>query len=226
LALPPPEPTSAEDPELAVAGDPFASVWDDASLAQQRRLLRRALAVAQSRNIALYLYWGSLLGHVREGGILSWDDDVDFALFETARAAELQAAFEDNGLKIHALSSASETWIKVFDPTYAPTLHPHCPWTWPCIDIFMYATDAKDAEGFCPMLAYPRELVLPGRATIFEGARCWEPEQPLAVLDLQYAGWRDCEVSPHYSHRREQPNVSRSTRRIVTDVNGRKVRQD
>jgi hypothetical protein len=89
----------------------------------------------------------------------------------------------------------------------------------------MYATDEKNAEGSFPVLAYPHELILPGRATTFEGARCWEPERPLAVLDLQYADWRDCEVSPPYSHRREQLNVSHATRRIVTDVHGRKVRQ-
>ncbi|MGO9773406.1 MAG: LicD family protein, partial [Roseiarcus sp.] len=225
LELTPLEPASATNPGTAVIGDPFASVWDDTSLAQQRRLLQRTLAIAESRKIALYLYWGTLLGHVREAGILPWDDDVDFALFDPGQAAELCAAFQADGLKTHDLRSASETWIKVFDPTYAVTPYPLCPWTWPCIDIFIYSMDPKTANGSCPVVAYPHDLILPGRVTMFEGARCWEPEQPLAVLDLQYGDWRNCEVSPHYSHRSEQLNAGQSTRRIVTDVHGQKIRQ-
>ena len=47
--------------------DPFASVWDETSLARMRQLLQRVLGIAERLNVALYLDWGTLLGHVREG---------------------------------------------------------------------------------------------------------------------------------------------------------------
>ena len=214
----PAEPARPEEERLA-----FASVWDQPSLTQQRALLQRVSTIAESRNIALFLYWGTLLGHVRDGGILPWDDDVDLAMFEWKGTAELRQAFEAAGLAVHDKRTPSETWLKVYDPTYPVTPRPNLPWTWPCIDIFIYAEQGEITDGFCPVSPIPRDLILPGRITTFEGVRCWEPEQPCAVLDRQYADWRRCEQTSRYSHRREQSNARWATRQIVTDAQGCKI---
>ena len=216
-------PTAAANPDSA-ARDPFASAWDPSALAQQRHLLQRVVSIAESQKLALYLYWGTLLGHVREGGILPWDDDVDLAWFDPSRAQydAFRAAIEAAGLRIFDRADGTDVWIKICDPN-AP-IQSHYPWTWPFVDIFLYSVNPEAADSSYPVAACAGEILLPGRITTFEGVRCWEPEQPLAVLDIQYAGWRSCETSSYYRHRFEQIVGATSTRRIETDQHGRKLR--
>jgi hypothetical protein len=206
--------------------DPFASVWDETSLARQRQLMQRVLAIAERLDVALYLDWGTLLGHVREGRILPWDDDVDFALLDPGRYWELLAAFKSDGLHTwdHRSPATNLAWTKVYDPAYPVTSDHH--WTWPFVDIFIYSDNTEIADNSWPNLAFPRDLILPGRITVFEGTRCWEPEQPLAVLDLLYPRWRSIEATSKWNHRVERPNARIFLRPILTDIRGRKTRPD
>jgi hypothetical protein len=216
--------SGSRDSAVRAASDPFASVWDESALAQQRQLLARITAIAETHRLALYLFWGTLLGHVRQGGVLPWDDDVDLALFDpdADRYAAFRAAIEAAGLQIFDKSQGSDIWIKICDPS-SPVQSHYCGWTWPFVDIYIYATTPKTAESAWPPLPWPREQVLPGRIATFEGVSCWEPEQPLALLDLQYRGWRHLEKSSHWNHRREARRGIIVPRSVVTDAWGRKI---
>jgi len=205
----------------AMTADPFASVWDDETLARQRRLLHRVAEIAAAKGIALYLDSGTLLGHVRQGGILPWDDDLDLALPDGSRALELGAAIAEAGLQWRFIGG--ETFMKVYDPTYP---HPQEGWTWPFVDIFVFHRQGEQLVGSWPTLSLPRALILPGRRTTFEGAACWEPENPLAVLDSMYPGWRIREVSTSLNHREGRFADEIAIRHIRTDARGRKIDHD
>ncbi len=202
----------------------FNSIWDPPAKTQQLALLRRVLAAAEAHDLALYLFWGTLLGHVRENGMLPWDDDVDLAVFDPGhdRLAAFRAALDAEGLQTFDRAQGPDVWIKICDPT-APIQSHGFPWTWPFIDIFIYSCDPDANDACWPALRYPRNLVMPGRLTQFEGLRCWEPEQPQSLLDLQYEGWRDRERSSDWNHRWETPAKAVSIRSILTDARGRKL---
>jgi len=199
------------------ADDPFANVWGATTLEQVRALLHRIAAVATAEDVPLYLFWGTLLGHVRAGGILPWDDDVDLALFDRERLPALQAALEAAGLRVVQHRTRSDAMLKVFDP--ASPLIAEANWGFPFIDIFIYRPGGSGAEA----PRFPLALLLPGRPVTFEGCRLWEPEQPLALLDRHYNGWRTMEKSTGWSHREERRMRIIAVRRIRTDANGRKL---
>jgi hypothetical protein len=195
------------------AEDPFASVWDAASLERMRALLRRVAAVGEAEAVPLYLFWGTLLGHVREGGILAWDDDADLALFEAERAPAVQAALEAAGLSVVRYADV----LKVFDPTTPATAGRD--WSFPFVDIFVYQPGTSSKR----VLPFETALLLPGRPVAFEGARLWEPEQPLEVLDQYYRGWREKEKSTWWNHREDRMMRIIAVRGIRTDARGRKL---
>lgn len=197
--------------------DPFASVWDAASLERMRALLRRVAVVSEAEAVPLYLYWGTLLGHVREGGILAWDDDVDLAVFEPERVQALQAALEAAGLQVELFRSRTDSMLKVFDPASPRVMG--ASWGYPFIDIFTFAP----AGGGVDAPRFPMEMQVPGRPVSFEGARLWEPEQPLAILDQHYRGWRTIEKSAGWNHREERGLRIIAVRTIRTDTSGRKL---
>ncbi len=214
------QPRSIEMDAGRFAEDPFASVWDAATLKRVRALLQRIAAVGEAEGIPLHVFWGTLLGHVREGGILPWDDDVDLAMFGADRAPALQAALETAGLKVVQFSTRKEGMLKVFDPA-SPRIA-DAGWSYPFVDIFVYEPGATEGSAW-PAPPFDMEMLLPGRPVTFEGGRLWEPERPLALLDRHYPGWRSREKSSGWNHREEHGMRIIAVRSIRTDLSGRKL---
>jgi hypothetical protein len=209
------QPRQLEMDAARFAEDPFANVWEPEALAQVRELLGRVATAGAAIEAPLYLFWGTLLGHVREGRILAWDDDVDLALFEPAYAPALTAALQATGLQVVKYNSI----LKVFDPARPSTTGKE--WGFPFIDIFVYQPEGTGDPWDAP--PFDAALLLPGRPVTFEGAVLREPEQPLAVLDQHYRGWRNQEKSTWWNHREERQMRIIAVRKIRTDANGRKL---
>jgi hypothetical protein len=206
------------------ATDPFASLWNETKLAQVRYLLGRVSRLATHQGIDLFVFYGSLLGHVREGRILPWDDDVDLALFDPDRVAVLKRAVRQAGLGLFEHRRGFGWWLKIFDPTYPRSGAGR--WTFPFVDVWVYARDEQQHQrwqGRWPLPPVPLELIEPGRQILFEGAAYLEPARPGAVLDLRYPGWREVEQTSDYAHEADRANAIVATRRIATDASGRKL---
>lgn len=202
--------------------DRFASAWDDEARRRQQDLLRRVAHIAEAEDLKLYLFWGSLLGQIREGRILDWDDDVDLALFgaDDHAIGAFLAALDRAGLK-SLVHNPGERIIKIYDPAF-PSRTGQA-WTWPFVDLFAYTPPGRPQP---PMEPSPvaLELITPGQRICFETASLWLAEHPLAVLDQLYADWRTAERSPSWCHRKEKPIPAPRKRTIITDAAGRKIR--
>jgi hypothetical protein len=219
------EPGSPEHDDEARA---FAPLWDDVSIKRRQSLLRRVQRAAERSGTQPQLYAGTLLGYVREGKILDWDDDIDLALFGARGLKRFIEAARSEGLSTQREGPAK---IKLYDAGFEPILRdpplgPY-PWTWPFIDLFVFKRRGGTfvCESPTNESTFPRAGVLPPqRSRRFERSRLWIPHDPYFVLDYWYADWREVEVSPSWIHRTESDAELTSTRAILTDDAGRKIR--
>lgn len=48
--------------------------------AAQMEVLQTVISICEKHDLTYYAFWGTLLGAVRHGGFIPWDDDIDIAL--------------------------------------------------------------------------------------------------------------------------------------------------
>ena len=170
----------------------------------------------------IMLLAGSLIGALRHGGPVPWDDDADLALPFSAGAAFLERcealkhAFHPD-ITVHC--QRHSVFIKVYvadtcadndgsacpeGPVSQPTSKP---WRWPYADIFLYRTTPTHwQESTLSGTASPRdhsfplESVFPSRPYYFGGLTLRGPRADHA--DAAHPSWTACRTS-QFDHRRE-----------------------
>jgi len=195
-----------------------SSSWEDDDLTSIRKLLYELGRITTENNIDLILSDGSLLGQIRHGGIMPWDDDVDFAMhdvdihnlkayLEKAEIFEFQETywFATKYLKI---------WFK--NGKEIPN-HNH---KFPFVDIWYYKEEG-DLIILHHGISYPVEIYKPYQPVSFEGAGFKLPANPQACLDVLYNNWRTKIHVSGYSHQNEKFIKLPLNLNISVDKNGK-----
>jgi hypothetical protein len=165
------------------------------------------------------LYAGSLIGALRHGGPVPWDDDADLALPFSAMPAFLaQCRALEHALhpditvhcRQHSVfvkvyvedkcGSAGDCGAQVSRPTPKP-------WRWPYADVFMYRTTVThwqestlSGEESPRKHSFPLEAVFPSQRYYFGGVSLPGPRAEYA--DTAYPSWTACHTS-NFDHRQE-----------------------
>lgn len=115
--------------------------------------------VCQEHGIKYYADWGTLLGTVRHGGYIPWDDDLDIVMKREDYQKFLSVANElEDGFWVQTYENQADYWLfmaKVvgknnicFEPEHLRRFH-NFPFI-ACVDIFVldyvYADDSKEEE--------------------------------------------------------------------------------
>lgn len=177
--------------------------WTEERKCKVRLLLRTLSELSQSSGIPLILQAGTHLGYVRMGGILPWDDDVDFGIEEKHIATFLELLTSCTGIKYRKiLEVASNTyyykiWLENGEPIEGHD------YTFPFIDLWMYNVIGNDFV-FWNGMTCPHSALYPLEKIVFEGFQFQMVGNTEEVLDSRYVDWRTMIRIYPWNHRLEK----------------------
>lgn len=144
-------------------------------------LIARFDRLCLSHNITYVAAFGTVLGFVRHGTVVPWDDDFD-AMIAASQRNRLEQLFTSSvvkehrfGLKLYKYSDYSYKVTRL-----KPTVRNRYAWGWPYIDIFLY--DEYPEHVRVPMLAYlyvPKTYIFPVQRATFDISSVLQVNMPL-----------------------------------------------
>lgn len=187
--------------------DPFSPVWDEASLAMGRDLLRSVYEFLASINLHPVIFYGTLLGAARDGKVIPWDGDFDLAVDLRGRRTFVKA--------LSALPSGIEV-VPHFDynykffPTDGVPTSAHFRWPWVDLDFYRVRGGRVKVLNVDGSTFYSCEVqeFFPHQSTSFEGISVATPNQVERHLDRMYPCWQTTYRSSSVDHRSAQTGAT------------------
>lgn len=151
-------------------------------------LLRQVTGLFEQRRIEYFLFHGTLLGYVRHGDFLPWDDCLTLAVPQE-QAGRVHATFallEQQHIR-HAPYWGGYHLSSYFGHTVEGAAH-----TWPALDIMWVHRWQKRVLHLLPgeSLIVREHDVFPRQGVHLREVPVWIPARPEAVLDQLQYDWR------------------------------------
>ncbi|MFA7492256.1 MAG: LicD family protein [Proteiniphilum sp.] len=195
------------------------SSWNESRLEKARKLLKTLSDIARENSIGLMLEAGTLLGYIRHGGIMMWDDDIDIAIEE--KDIELFFAqlgkhdylrhddkYRFRGTRYFKVWDIDGERIEGYDYTY------------PFIDIWVYKYIGNNLV-FENGITYPDTAIAGMKDVLFEGAWYKVPENSQEALDSRFSDWRRMIRVYTWCHQKERNSFKYLYIPIKTSLDGR-----
>lgn len=197
--------------------------WTDEKLESAKELLKIISDIGSNKNIDLILEAGTLLGYVRHGGIMFWDDDIDIGIEEKNLDIFIDEIKKHKDLRISGEFKYRGTrFFKIWNVN-GEKLEKH-KYTFPFIDLWVYKLDNNDLT-FENNIRYPNTAKLGFEEVIFEGFKYKIPKNSLEALDSRFVDWRDTIRIYTWSHRFDKHSFKYLYIPIKTDTNGKMIQQ-
>lgn len=159
-------------------------------------------SVMETSNMTYFLYGGSLLGALRHGGIIPWDDDIDVWI---NNSQSLHLKNKVNFLKQYKLYSPLDSQWKLYSIHGNPVIN--TPYKWPYIDIYRFnenETHVRDSlNQYQVLFSYQKTDIFPLIKCKFETLEVNVPRHIEKIVTTNY----DPEicVSGKFDHRKDIP---------------------
>lgn len=201
--------------------------WNNEHKTTARKIIRLLTSYCHELGIDLILHAGSLIGGIRHGGIMPWDDDIDFAIHHLQVSRLIKRIEADGILCIKPFifrktnSVYHKCWMKEEGEITEGFEH-----RFPFVDLWLFYD--QDEAGYIIHKEghrYPVDICLPLKQMEFEGSIVQIPHDPLATLDLQYPGWREHIEVYSWCHRLKGRTFRRFILPIQVNESGRMIQE-
>jgi len=194
--------------------------WTPENKKRAKDLLKNIYQISREEAIEIILHGGSLLGQVRHGGIMPWDDDIDLGIHEKYLDRLLEKISKVDGLQFARIK---EDWsgVDFYKIWNKEGLHiDGYSYTFPFIDLWLYKTQDSHIL-FHNGIIFHNALKEPLQKINFEGSDFKMPSNYHECLNSMYPNWRhQIKVFP-WSHRLERATNLPVEIDILTDSTGK-----
>jgi hypothetical protein len=193
------------------------NIWDENDKIKTRNLVWTIFNITLKEGIELFLSDGTLLGYVRHGQIMGWDDDIDFSMNMDDLGILLNAVEKIAGLNICKWYYKGQLYYKIWDNSGIKI--PNRIYKFPFIDIWLYKKE-KNMLVYNYGDKYSFSIIFPLKPVFFEGVLSHIPFDPLSYLDLKYKDWRSCIKVFPLRHKTEMYELIPLVAEIKTNTEG------
>jgi len=195
------------------------NVWSEKDKESIRNLLSTLCTILNELEIDYFISEGTLLGHIRHGQIMAWDDDLDISIAQADMDKLVKYLDNSRRLKITKCFWGRNkiAYYKIWHFNTANIAG--YSYGFPFIDVWNYEkTDDNIVYNFGSK--YPIQYVFPTVNARFEGSMVSVPKDPLKYLDLKYKDWREKIVVYRWNHQLEKPSLFPLSIKISVNDNG------
>lgn len=164
------------------------NVWDDDDKAKALKILLYISSKANEIDVKIGLHAGTLLGAVRHGRIMDWDDDIDLITSETDAVKLIEKINEEGIYNVTKWiwKKTGETYFKIWerDGKYTEGFE----YSFPFVDIWLFKEEQHSVstnDGY----TFDKNTFLPFHPIFFEGADLFMPNDARSYLNLMYKDW-------------------------------------
>ena len=199
--------------------------WSEETKKDAVAIMRYLSNLAEEMGMDLFLHAGTLLGGVRHGGIMPWDDDIDLMM----RATDIDAFIREveRGGEVEWCSwiwqKTNQKYYKFWFKTGQKA--EGFPYLFPFVDIWILFEKENGGIHTCDGYRFDHSTYFPAQPLLFEGCRMRLPNDYRRILDTKYEDWTKRIKVFTWSHRVKASVFKPLSLAIQVDENGRYIKE-
>lgn len=184
------------------------------------KLLQEADEILTSAGVDYCIMFGTLLGLLRHGDFIAWDDDLDIIVFDIQEFKEqCLPRFESNGYTVLAdIRDGQSCGFRIYSDQGLEI--PEQAWKFPWIGV--WETDVNQNSMTLPPEKFVYNLAdfFPLQRRPFMGFSTMIPRSPKKILDMYFGtnDWMDFCIPSALDHRQYKPTGFPAVKRSLNEV--------